>query len=100
MESKEWVLTAVKLIFAFGGVIALIAFVVLPLWRMLNTGPDPEMLNPYANVKLPEEEEEAELEIPLGGKGKMPGRAELLEMVRKDPRLTANLITKWMQEKK
>ena len=97
--SRDWVLFSIKLIFAFGGIVALVAFVIVPLWRMLRTGPDPDVLNPYA--KLPDlDEEEEELDIPVGGDQRMPGRAELLELARKDPRLTATLVSNWLKEKK
>lgn len=87
-----------KLVFAFGGVIALVAFVIVPLWRMLKTGPDPDVLNPYAKLPLPEEE--PELEIPVGGDGKKLDRSQLLELARKDPRAAATLVSQWLREKK
>jgi len=96
--SREWVLTSVKLIFAFGGIVAIVAFVIVPLWRMLRTGPDPDALNPYA--KLPDLEEEEELEVPIGGDSRLPARSDLLEMARKDPRLTATMVSNWLKEKK
>ena len=99
MASRDWILTAVKLIFAAGGVLAIVAFVIVPLWRMLRTGPDPDALNPYAKLPEPGEEEE-ELEIPVGGDQRMPGRAELVEMARRDPRRTATLVSKWLRERK
>jgi len=98
MESKEWVLTAIKLIFVFGGAVALAAFVIRPLWRMLKTGPDPDVLNPYA--RLPAPEEEPELDIPVGGVAKKLDRGQMLDMARKDPRMAANLVSQWLREKK
>lgn len=98
MESREWIVTAVKLIFVFAGVIALIAFVVVPLWRMLRTGPDPTVLNPFAN--LPSAEEKTELEIPVGGDPRKLDRAALIEMAKKDPRAAARFVSELLREKK
>lgn len=96
--SHDSILIAVKLIFAAGGLLAVVAFVIVPLWRMLRTGPDPDVLNPYA--RLPEPDEEEELEIPIGGDKRMPSRTELMELARNDPRLTATTISNWLKEKK
>jgi flagellar biosynthesis/type III secretory pathway M-ring protein FliF/YscJ len=93
------VLFAVKILFAAVAVIAAVAVVVLPLLRMIRTGPDPDVLNPYAKLPAPDEEG-AELEIPLGGDRKPPSRAEMIEMARKDPRQVATLVSKWLREKK
>lgn len=98
MESKEWVILAVKLIFAFAGLGALVAFVIVPLWRMLKTGPDPDVLNPYAKLPLPEEE--PELNIPVGGEAKKPDRSKMVDLARSDPRAAASLVQQWLREKK
>ena len=99
MRFQDSILLIVKVLFAGVAVLAAMAFVVLPLLRMIRTGPDPDLLNPYAKLPAPDEEE-AELEIPLGGEKKKPGRGELLDMARKDPRQVSILVSRWLRERK
>jgi flagellar biosynthesis/type III secretory pathway M-ring protein FliF/YscJ len=100
MPSEASIVVVIKLLFAVLSVAALVAFVIRPLLRMIRTGPDADVLNPYAKLPPPGEEEEAELEIPTGGDREKPDRAEILDMARKDPREVATLIQRWLREKK
>jgi flagellar biosynthesis/type III secretory pathway M-ring protein FliF/YscJ len=98
MSSQEWIVTIVKLFFAAGGVVAIVAFVIVPLVRMLRTGPDAELLDPYS--KLPESVEGEELEIPVGGEKRKLERGDLVAFARRDPRLAATLVSRWLRERK
>ena len=97
MTPNDWILAALKGFFAVAGLIAVVVYVLVPLWRKLRSGPDPDILNPQ--FVEPEEELEGELQIPVGGEGKTPDRATIIESARQDPRMTANMITRWLREK-
>ncbi len=97
MTSNDWILFSLKAFFAAVGLIATILFVVLPLWRMLRSGPDPDILNPQ--YLEPEEDMDSELEIPTGGERKTPARDEIIKAAKQDPRMTATVITRWLREK-
>ena len=97
MTSNDWILFSLKAFFASVGLIAVILYVLLPLWRMLRTGPDPDILNPqYLN---PEADVDSELEIPTDEESKIPERGEIIEAAKQDPRMTAAVITKWLRER-
>lgn len=87
-------LLLVKLLFAGIGVVALIVFVVFPLWRALRVKPDESLL--MRTFELPEEEEE--VQIPEDGK--KPDRNAMLAEARGKPVVTAQLVKRWLREKK
>ena len=97
MTSNDLILFSLKAFFAAVGLFAVIFFVLLPLWRVLRTGPDPDILNPQ--YLEPEEDVDSELEIPTGGERKTPERGEIIEAAKQDPRMTATLISKWLRGK-
>jgi flagellar biosynthesis/type III secretory pathway M-ring protein FliF/YscJ len=89
-------LGVIKLIFAGVGIVALVAFVLVPLWRMLRTKPDLDRIIP--DYTLLDEEEEEELQIPVGRQ--KPDRTQLLNMARSDPRKTAMILSRWLRDRK
>ncbi len=97
MEFQDQTVLAIKLIFALLGVAAVVAFVLLPIWRMLHRMDEAEML-----MKPFEPPEEEELQIPVDGlnTGRKRDRNELLEDVRADPRRAALVMQQWLREKK
>ena len=96
MTSFEWVIFAVKAFFAVAVIIAVVLFVLVPLWRHLRSGPDPETLNPtFRELDVDGEE----LEIPSGGRTGKPDRHAVIEQAKQDPRVTANMISNWLKQK-
>ena len=95
MANQQFMLGLIKLIFAGLGIGALVLFVLLPLWRILRTKPDVEMMIPDYTLL---DEEEEELQIPLGQQ--QPDRTELLNLARSDPRKTALIVSSWLRSKK
>ena len=95
MSGSDWTLFAIKAVFVTAAVVAVVAYVILPIVRVLSQKPH---LPEYQTSEwLPDDlEEEAELQIPQGGK---PNNHSILEEARNDPRRTAALISAWMREK-
>jgi Na+-transporting methylmalonyl-CoA/oxaloacetate decarboxylase gamma subunit len=91
---RDSLLLLVKLLFAGMGVVALILFVIYPLWRVLRVKPDDSLL--MRTFELPEEEDE--VQIPEDGK--KPDRNVMLAEARGRPVVTAQLVKQWLREKK
>ena len=97
MTAQDWLLVGIKTFFVLAALVAVVAYVLRPLWRQLREPPDlPDMSPRY---DLPEEEDE--LQVPAGeeGEGK-PERHQVMEMARSDPRRTAMLLSQWLKEKR
>lgn len=96
MANQQWMLTVIKLIFAGAGIVAVVYFVLVPLWRMLRTRPDIDLNIP--DYTLLDDEEGEELQIPVGGQ--KPDRTQMLELARSDPRRTAVILSRWIRSHK
>lgn len=95
MASQDAVLAIIKLLFAGLAIVALVAFVIVPLVRRLRAGPDPAAYMPTYDLA---EEDIDELQIPVGGA--KPDRAAMINMVRDDPRRAAMMVSKWLRTKR
>lgn len=97
MNPQELTILAVKLVFALLGVAAVVAFVILPIWRMLHRTEDAElMMKPFE----PPPEEEIQIPVDDLNGGRKLTRNEMLEDLRADPRRAAMVMQKWLREKK
>lgn len=93
--NPDTVLVLLKLLFAAAAVVAIVAVVVRPLWRMLREKPDVALQMPDITAL---EEEESELQIPE--EGGVPDRQGLLAQARSDPQHTALLVQRWLRERR
>lgn len=96
--SSEAILLAVRLVFAVAAVIAILWFVVAPLWRLLRSGPGAEELEPYRYTM--DEVEGEELEVPTEPERGRPDRHRMIELARSDPRRAAMTVSAWLKERK
>jgi flagellar biosynthesis/type III secretory pathway M-ring protein FliF/YscJ len=93
MGALEAAATIIKLLFAAGVLAALGWFVLRPIVLVWRRQPDPDELMP----KLPEMRDE-ELQIPANPNVK-PGREEMLQQARADPRRAATVLQQWLRER-
>lgn len=96
MTAQEWMIVGVKAFFLVAVVVAVVFYVIVPLWRGLRSGPDAEMFNPT----IPSLDDEAdELEIPTDGKSGKPDRLAIIDQAKGDPRVTATMVSRWLKQK-
>ena len=96
MTTHEWMIVGVKAFFLVAVVIAVVIYVLVPLWRGLRSGPDAESLYPT----VPSFDDEAdELEIPTDGKSGKPDRLAIIDQAKGDPRVTATMVSRWLKQK-
>jgi flagellar biosynthesis/type III secretory pathway M-ring protein FliF/YscJ len=96
MTSQDLTVLGIKLVFALLGLAATVAFVVLPIWRMLRRTEDVELvLKPFE----PRPEEELQIPVDDLNRGRKLDRKELLEELRADPTRTAQVMKDWLREK-
>ena len=94
--AQDWVLVLIRGVFSLAALVAIYSVVVQPLLRLLRKTPDMEMRMPDYGSML----EEEELEIPTDARAGKPDRAAMLNEIRKDPRQTALLVSRWLKERK
>lgn len=86
----------IRLVFTAAAIVAVVVFVLRPLWRMLRAKPDMDLHVPDFTAQL----EGEELEIPADAEAGLPERRELVERARSDPRSTALLVQRWLKERR
>jgi hypothetical protein len=82
--------------FALAAVLLLVKYVALPVWRLLRHKPEGSSQVPdYRNLV-----EGAELEIPTPDETKAYDRGSAVKAARADPQATAQLVRRWLKQKK
>lgn len=93
--SQETLLLLLRWVFALAAVVAVIAYIVRPVLRMVRQKPDMDLLTPDYSHML----EGDEVEIPTDEEAAFDRHA-IIDQARSDPRATANLLQKWLKERR
>jgi flagellar biosynthesis/type III secretory pathway M-ring protein FliF/YscJ len=94
--SQEAVVWMLRLLFALVALVVVAVTILRPLWRMLRTRPDVDLLTPDFTAGL----EGEELEIPGEAEDGTPDRGAIIDKARADPRQTAVLVQRWLKERR
>ena len=96
MDNQVKIVLMVKLFFALATVVALAVVVVRPVVKSLRAHAQQPDWTPQTENFL----EAEELEIPSSGLDTKKDRQQLLVEVRQNPQMAAQLVSRWMREKK
>ncbi len=96
MAGQETAILILKVIFSLAAVVLILVYLVRPVLKSLNTKPD--FLDSMNRFEINADLEEEELQIPSEAEG--PGREEIIETARADPRRAAGMVSQWLKERK